>query len=124
MAVWSLAFDSDGDDMREASNLPLIDEVLERCAAACDYGPTTAHGRARLLGARPRLFFSGSSVEAALGTGALAIVTERNELRSVNLHGLQHTVRQALRFYGCNCNMFDSGRASAADFEHLGIRRP
>ena len=122
MPVLSLAFSSDGDDMRGASNLSQIDEVLERGAAACDYGRTKDHENALLRGARPILCSAGSSVEAAQGAGALAIVTERKELRSVNLHCMQHTVRQALKFDGCN--IFDPARASAAGFEHSGIGRP
>ena len=101
--------------------MSLIDEVLERGAVVCAYDPAAVHESAPFRGARPRLCFAGSSVEAAQGTGALAIVTERKEFRSLNMHLVHHTMRQALRFDGGN--MFDPAQARLAGFEYSGIGR-
>ena len=121
LAVWGLAFKPNTDDMRQAPSLVLIDELLERGAAVCAYDPAAVHEAARVLGARPKLSFATSAMEAAEGADALAIVTEWKEFRSPDLQRLRTVMRQALVFDGRN--IFDPSQARAAGFEYSGIGR-
>jgi UDPglucose 6-dehydrogenase len=82
VAVLGLAFKPNTDDMREAPSLSLIAGLLREGASvvACD---PVAQEQARIL--LPEITFCSDPYQAAEGADALAIVTEWDEFRALDL---------------------------------------
>jgi UDPglucose 6-dehydrogenase len=89
IAVLGLAFKPNTDDMREAPSLSLIAGLLKEGAAvvACD---PVAQEQARVL--LPEITYCTDPYEAAEGADALAIVTEWDEFRALDLSRIAATM--------------------------------
>lgn len=122
VAVWGLAFKPDTDDMRAATSLVVIPELLARGAQVVAYDPIAAENAARELPVSDRLRFAGSADEAISHADALLIVTEWKEFRSPNLERLASALRRRVVVDGRN--ILDPRQARAAGLTYLCIGRP
>ena len=120
-AIWGLAFKPETDDMREAPSLVVIRELESRGAHVQAYDPVAMTEARRVLGESDWLSFRSSAMEALRDADALVIVTEWKEFRSPDFDRMKSAMRKAVIFDGRN--ILDSGVATTAGFEYIGIGR-
>ncbi|MDN3545714.1 MAG: UDP-glucose dehydrogenase family protein [Roseateles asaccharophilus] len=122
VAVWGLAFKPETDDMRAATSLVVVPELLARGAAVVAYDPVATETAAKELPRSDRLRFAESADAAVDGADALLIVTEWKEFRSPRLERLASALR--LKVVVDGRNILDPRQARAAGLTYLCIGRP
>lgn len=101
-AIWGLSFKPDTDDIREASSLVLIRELLSHSATIQAYDPVANENTDRELGPQENLYFMNSAREALKDADALVLVTEWSEFKSIPPTEIQHLLKQPIIFDGRN----------------------
>jgi UDPglucose 6-dehydrogenase len=121
IAVLGLSFKPNTDDMREAKSLEIITQLLERGATVRAYDPVAVENARKIL---PTVVeFSDSPYQAAEGADAVALVTEWNEFKFLNLERLRSVMRQPVIFDGRN--LWEPERMRRLGFTYHSIgRRP
>jgi UDPglucose 6-dehydrogenase len=119
IAVLGLAFKAKTDDMREARSVEVIPRLLEAGARVRAYDPVAMPNAKTLLG--PAVEYCASSYEAAEGADAVAIVTEWNEFKLLNLERLRGLMRRPLIFDGRN--IYEPERVRRLGFEYHSVGR-
>src|SRR6266545_3688759 len=119
VAVLGLAFKPNTDDMREAKSLEAIRLLHAAGARIRAYDPV-AMGNARPL-VPGDVAFSPSAYEAADGADAIALLTEWNEFKFLNLERLRRLLRRPLIFDGRN--LYEPERMRRLGFEYHSIGR-
>lgn len=100
IAIWGLAFKPNTDDMREASSLVLIDELLKFGAKVCAYDPKSMSEAKRILG--DKICYAQNKYDALDGADALVLVTEWQEFRSPDFYEIKSRLKNAVIFDGRN----------------------
>ncbi len=119
IAVLGLAFKPKTDDMRDARSIEVVTGLVECGARVRAYDPVaTANAQALLP---PGVVYCQSSYEAAEGADAVAIVTEWNEFKLLNLERLRGVMRRPLVFDGRN--VYEPERMRRLGFEYHSIGR-
>jgi UDPglucose 6-dehydrogenase len=121
VAVWGLAFKPGTDDLREASSVFVIDELLERGARVRAFDPAARDNARARFGQRIAFEVVDEPYAAAAGADVLLVLTEWREFRSPDLERLRRTMAQAVIFDGRN--LYDPAQVRAAGFEYSGIGR-
>jgi UDPglucose 6-dehydrogenase len=119
IAVWGLAFKPQTDDVREAPALTLCAELLAAGARVRAYDPEAQQTARAVLG--DRVHYAETSMSAAKGADALALVTEWNEFRNPDLDALRAYMKQPVVFDGRN--IYDPAELRERGFEYHGIGR-
>jgi len=119
VAVLGLAFKAKTDDMREARSVEVVAQLLAGGARVRAYDPAAMGNAQRIL--PPQVEYCQSSYEAAEGADALAIVTEWNEFKLLNLERLRKVMRRPLVFDGRN--IYEPERMRRLGFEYHSIGR-
>jgi UDPglucose 6-dehydrogenase len=119
VAVLGLAFKPNTDDMREAKSLDVIRLLQAAGAQVRAYDPV-AMDNARAL-TRDGVVFSDSAYDAADGADAVALLTEWNEFKFLNLERLRRLLRRPLIFDGRN--LYEPERMRRLGFEYHSIGR-
>ena len=119
IAVLGLAFKPNTDDMREAKSVEVIDGLLQRGATVRAYDPV-ATANARTILPSP-VVYCDSPYAAATGADAVALVTEWNEFKFLNLERLRSVMRRPLIFDGRN--LWEPERMRRLGFEYHSIGR-
>jgi len=119
VAVLGLAFKAKTDDMREARSVEVITRLLECGARVRAYDPAAIGNAKTLLPAS--VVYCESSYEAATGADAVAVVTEWNEFKLLNLERLRGVLRRPLIFDGRN--VYEPERMRRLGFEYHSIGR-
>jgi UDPglucose 6-dehydrogenase len=119
ITVLGLAFKPKTDDMREARSIEVIKALVAAGAHVRAYDPAAMPNAKALLPATVE--YCQSSYEAAEGADALAIVTEWNEFKLLNLERLRGVMRRPLVFDGRN--MYEPERMRRLGFEYHSIGR-
>jgi UDPglucose 6-dehydrogenase len=121
IAVLGLAFKPNTDDMREAKSVEVITRLLDLGARVRAYDPVAIPNARRLL--PPTVIYCESPYEAAEGADALALVTEWNEFKFLNLERVRVLLRRPVVFDGRN--VWEPERMRRLGFEYHSIgRRP
>ena len=120
-AVWGLAFKPDTDDMREATSVVLINDLLERGASVAAYDPVAINEAKRIFGEKLALSFASNAVEALRGADALVIVTEWGEFKQFDPARLAALMSRPIVFDGRN--LFDPRVAEQAGLTYHAIGR-
>ena len=121
IAVLGLAFKPNTDDMREAKSVEVITRLLDLGARVRAYDPVAIPNARRLL--PPTVTYCESPYEAAEGADALALVTEWNEFKFLNLERVRVLLRRPVVFDGRN--VWEPERMRRLGFEYHSIgRRP
>jgi UDPglucose 6-dehydrogenase len=121
IGVWGLAFKPETDDMREATSVTLIDELLERGATVQAYDPVAGPVASRIWAGRSGIKLCADQLAVCDGSDALVIVTEWREFRSPDFGELANRMRRRLILDGRN--ILDARLAGEAGFEYRGIGR-
>jgi UDPglucose 6-dehydrogenase len=120
-AIWGLAFKANTDDMREASSLTVIADLLAAGASVSAYDPVaTEHARA-LLQDQSQVRFADSPMAALQDADALVIVTEWKEFRSPDFDSIKASLKSPVIFDGRN--LYDPKWVRGMGFEYLAIGR-
>jgi len=119
VAVLGLAFKPNTDDMREAKAVEVVERLLELGATVRVYDPVAMdHARKTLPDA---VIYCDSPYEAAGGADAVALVTEWNEFKFLNLERLRGVMRRPVVFDGRN--LWEPERMRRLGFEYYSIGR-
>jgi len=119
IAVLGLAFKPNTDDMREAKSIEVVTRLVELGARVRAYDPVAIpNARAALP---PSVVYCDSPYEAAAGADALALVTEWNEFKFLNLERTRALMRRPVVFDGRN--IWEPERMRRLGFEYYSIGR-
>jgi UDPglucose 6-dehydrogenase len=119
IGVLGLAFKPKTDDMREARSVEVVHALVAAGARVRAYDPAAIPNAKALLPADVE--YCPSSYEAAEGADAIAIVTEWNEFKLLNLERLRGVMRRPLVFDGRN--IYEPDRMRRLGFEYHSIGR-
>jgi len=120
-ALWGLAFKANTDDMREASSLTVIHDLLEAGATVSAYDPVASSHAQALLQGRHGVAFVDSQAAALAGADALIIVTEWKEFRSPDFDAIKANLKNPVIFDGRN--LYDPKWVRSLGIEYLPIGR-
>jgi UDPglucose 6-dehydrogenase len=119
IAVLGLAFKPNTDDMREAKSIEVITRLLAAGARVRAYDPVaSANARAVLP---PTVLYCDSPYEAAAGADGLALVTEWNAFKFLNLERVRALMRRPVIFDGRN--VWEPERMRRLGFEYHSVGR-
>ena len=119
VAVLGLSYKPDTDDLREAPSLDIIQSLLRRGVRVRVFDPVV---RAGAPGVPKGAVFAENAYEAAKGADAVAIVTEWNELRRLDLSRLGRNMRR--RVLVDLRNVYEPAAARRRGFEYICVGRP
>jgi UDPglucose 6-dehydrogenase len=120
-ALWGLAFKPNTDDMRQASSLVVIRELLAAGATVCAYDPVAIPEARHALGDLPGLRYAEDIYDAAQGADALVIVTEWKQFRVPDFGRLLQSLKSPVIFDGRN--LYEPADVRAAGFAYHPIGR-
>jgi UDPglucose 6-dehydrogenase len=119
IAVLGLAFKPNTDDMREAKSIEVVTRLVEWGARVRAYDPVAVPNARKIL--PPSVVYCDSPYEAAAGANGLALVTEWNEFKFLNLERVRSLMRQPVVFDGRN--VWEPERMRRLGFEYYSIGR-
>jgi len=117
VAVWGLAFKPKTDDMREAPSINVIAALVDAGHSVIAFDPA-AMERAKPLLPKSVQYVS-ASMEAVKGADALAVLTEWDEFRGVDLLSLSDAMKGILLFDGRN--VYEPEEVAEAGLQYIGI---
>ncbi|KKW06298.1 MAG: UDP-glucose 6-dehydrogenase [Candidatus Moranbacteria bacterium GW2011_GWE1_49_15] len=124
-AVWGLAFKPETDDMREATSMVLLHQLIGAGAKVLAYDPVAMDVARKIFPKdwldHGHLVLVDHQYDAIKGADALILVTEWKCFRSPDLHLLKREMRQKAVFDGRN--QYDPKEIKEAGFEYSGIGR-
>jgi len=120
VGVLGLAFKPNTDDLRAAPALEIIAGLKRRGVKVKAFDPVAMSG-ARGLPELKGVELARDAYDAAKGADALAIVTEWNEFRGMNLPRLKRLMRKPVL---CDLrNLYEPEAVEAAGLRHIGVGR-
>ena len=119
VAVLGLSFKPDTDDIRESPALPIVEGLAAAGATVRAYDPEAMPACREL---HPELIYCHDPYDAARGADALAIVTEWNQFRALELKRLKQLLVQPLVID--LRNIYQPAQMAAAGFRYLSVGRP
>jgi UDPglucose 6-dehydrogenase len=120
-AIWGLSFKANTDDMREASSITVIRDLVAAGASITAYDPVATEQAKVALKDVVNLQFTSSPSEALQNSDALIIVTEWKEFRSPDFDHIKATLKSPVIFDGRN--LYDPSFVRGMGFEYLAIGR-
>jgi UDPglucose 6-dehydrogenase len=119
IALWGLAFKPETDDLREAPAIDVARALIADGATVVAYDPVAGELATKLLS---ELELAASPLAAANGADALAILTEWDEFRGLDLIELKKTLKHPTVIDGRN--VYDLAVAKAAGLQYHSVGRP
>jgi UDPglucose 6-dehydrogenase len=119
IALWGLAFKPDTDDLREAPSLEVIRDLLARGAVVRAYDPVAMAATQALF---PTVTYCADPYEAAMGADAVALITDWNEFKGVDLARVRESMRHPMLLDGRN--LYDPHEIAALGFTYCGVGVP
>ena len=118
VAILGLSFKPETDDIREAPAIDIVKGLLERGAKIRAYDPVAMAAAGRVI---PEMVLCKDAYEALTGADAMAIVTEWNEFRMLDL-GRAKDVMNESRMVDLR-NIYDPKRIKEAGFLYSSVGR-
>ena len=100
VTIWGISFKPDTDDIREAPSLYTVNKLLEMGYSLKVYDPVALSNAKKILG--NKVSYYQSPYEAALNTDAIAILTEWNEFRQIDLDKVKKSMKKPIIIDGRN----------------------
>ncbi len=122
IAILGLSFKPNTDDVRESPALRIIQILLDEGARVRAYDPVAAEKAVAVLGEQPKLKICASPYEAAEGADLLAIVTEWDEFKKLDLSTLRSAMKHPVIYDGRN--IYSIEEIAEAGFEYYSVGRP
>ena len=120
IAVWGLAFKANTDDVREASSIASIKEMLALGATVTGYDPEANHTTKFILG--DSITYATDKYSALQGADALLICTEWNEFRRPDFDFVRQALKQPIVLDGRN--LYNPQELKTLGFTYESIGRP
>jgi UDPglucose 6-dehydrogenase len=119
IAVLGLTFKPNTDDMRDAPSLAIVPALIRAGAHVRVFDPEGMAEAKKLLDG---VVWCGNAYETVAGADALAVLTEWNEFRALNLSRLKSLMRAPVI---CDFrNIYNPSQMAAAGFRYSSIGRP
>ncbi len=120
-AIWGLSFKPETDDMREASSIVTIRELVKRGAKIKAYDPKAMDEAKEfyLKDLENSIEYATNKYDALNGCEALVLVTEWKEFRSPDFYEIKQRLKSATIFDGRN--QYSSEKLLELDFEYYQI---
>jgi UDPglucose 6-dehydrogenase len=119
IAILGLAFKPNTDDMREAKSAEVIKRLIDLGATVCAYDPVAMANARKML---PTVVeYAESPYTAAASADGVALITEWNEFKFLNLERLHSVMRRPVVFDGRN--LWVAERMRRLGFEYYSIGR-
>lgn len=119
IGILGLAFKPNTDDMRDAKSLEIIALLRNKKAVLKVYDPIAIDNARRLLG--DAVTYCKNAYETAHGADALAVITDWNEFKLLNLEKLKQEMKQPIIFDGRN--IYSPERMKKMGFEYISTGR-
>ena len=119
IAVLGLSFKPNTDDMREAPSIFIIHELTKHGAKIVAYDPVAMENAKPLLPRSVR--YAADAYSAAKDADAVAVVTEWNEFRQIDLVKLAKGLTSLVLFDGRN--IYDPAQVKQLGFMYYGVGR-
>lgn len=119
IAILGLAFKPNTDDMREAPSIEIIKELIGHGASIVAYDPVAMENAKPIL--PTAVTYAANAYEACRGADAVAIVTEWNEFRQLDLVRIAKELKSRVIFDGRN--IYDPGLPKTLGFMYYGVGR-
>ena len=119
VALWGLAFKAETDDMREATSLVIIHQLLDAGCEVRVFDPVAMNECRRRLG--DAVTYAKDMYDAALGADALLLLTEWKQFRLPSWEVVRRTMNQPVVFDGRN--IYDPEELRAGGFHYSSIGR-
>lgn len=122
-ALWGLSFKPETDDMREASSLVLVRELIKRGAKIKAYDPK-AYKQASFYfkDCLDSVSLEGSKYEALKGCVALIVVTEWREFRSPDFDEIAKLLNKPIIFDGRNIYQSLNVQSKGFEYHQIGVK--
>ncbi|CAL2105867.1 UDP-glucose 6-dehydrogenase [Tenacibaculum sp. 190524A02b] len=101
-AVWGLSFKPETDDMREASSIYIIKELIKREAKVRVYDPKAMNEAKKKYFQELDVFYGKNKYEVVRNSEALLLLTEWKEFRSPDFNKLGELMNNTIIFDGRN----------------------
>ncbi|EHM10631.1 nucleotide sugar dehydrogenase [Thermanaerovibrio velox DSM 12556] len=121
-AIWGLSFKPNTSDMREASSLVLIQDLLGAGASVRVHDPKAMEEAKHILAGRNGVTFVEDQYEALKGTSALALVTEWDMYKQPDFQRIKEEMLSPVIFDGRN--QYSPNEMRRLGFTYYGIGRP
>ena len=119
IALWGLAFKPNTDDIREASALTIIDELVKAGANVCAFDPEAMANVKKELG--EKIKYAENQYDALNDADALVIATEWSEFRTPDFNRIGSLLKNKVIFDGRN--LFDLEQMQECGFHYESIGR-
>ncbi len=119
VAVWGLSFKPDTDDMRFAPSVDIINMLLEEKVKIKAYDPQAIHEAKKVFGAK--IQFCKDPYETVKGAHCLAVVTEWDEFKKVNMEKVKRLMTLPNVVDGRN--IFEPAALKKLGFVYRGMGR-
>ena len=122
-AVWGLSFKPETDDMREASSITLITELVKMGAKIRAYDPKAISEAKHYLGdVLASVEFVDSKYEALKNSDAMFLVTEWKEFRSPDFDEVAKLLQNKIIFDGRNQYNDEKLKALGFEYSQIGVK--
>jgi UDPglucose 6-dehydrogenase len=119
IALFGLSFKPNTDDMREAPSIEIIENLLKKGVRIVAYDPIAMENAKTVL---PKgVTYATNAYTAARGADAVAILTEWNEFRQIDLVRLAKELKGRVLFDGRN--IYDPQTVKDLGFTYYGVGR-
>jgi UDPglucose 6-dehydrogenase len=119
VAILGLSYKPDTDDLREAPSLYLIRSLLKRGVRVRAFDPAVKPGAP---GLPKKMVFAASAYDAVKGADAMAVVTEWNEFRRLDLGRVRRAMRR--RAIVDLRNVYEPASVRRLGFDYTSVGRP
>ncbi len=117
IAVWGVSFKPKTDDMRDAPSLDIIPALLQAGYRVQAYDPVAMENAKKLL--PTEVEFCKDAKAALRGAAALAVLTEWDEFRGVDLATIVNTMDGSMLFDGRN--VYEPREVRTAGLKYFGM---
>ena len=119
IAILGLSFKPNTDDIRNAPSLKIIELLLDQGAEITAFDPVAMPNIKKVL--HSRIDYTKDAYDVAKGADCLAVVTDWNEFRDLDLARVKKLMRTSLIADGRN--IYDADKVKDLGFNYFGIGR-
>jgi len=119
IALLGLSFKPNTDDMREAPSVYIAEELINNGARIVAYDPIAMENAKTVLS--KQVMYAQSAYEASRGADAVAVITEWNEFRQIDVVRLAKELKERVLFDGRN--IYDPQSMKDLGFIYYGVGR-
>lgn len=118
IALLGLSFKPNTDDIRDATSLVIIEEILKAGGKVRAYDPVAQEVMQKTL---PQIQYCKDAYDTAEGADCLVVVTEWNEFRELDMEQAKKKLKSP-KVVDCR-NVYDPKEMKKMGFEYIGVGR-